>query len=230
LKWLERCKKKHSDTCGTRENAIKSVLPRDFRVIDLEDHCIVSMPNDGQYLALSYVWGPAGITSAWLSKSNMSKLRTKRGLDTLQLPRTIKEAMEFTSQLNFRYLWVDALCVIQDPLGLDEHQIRAMDAICHCSQMTVVAAAGSDANAGLPGFGSHSRPPAIQNGTREADVLDREWFQPNFSEINTRVNLEQSRVDPAGTATFTKMPFHHEASIIFPVPLLHNRGRVWCLL
>lgn len=42
----------------------------------------------------------------------------------------------------FRYLWVDALCIVQEPPGQDEHQVLAMDAIYHFSQLTIVAASG----------------------------------------------------------------------------------------
>lgn len=98
-------------------------------------------------------------------------------------PRTIREAMDLTHQLKFRYLWVNALCIVQEPPGFDEHQVRAMHAIYHFSEITIVAAAGSDANTGLPGFGAHSRPAATQDRTREPDKLDRDWFRPSFRTV-----------------------------------------------
>lgn len=79
LELLESCKRKHPQVCGTRETVIKSALPHHFGVIDVRDHCIVYPPNNLQYLALSYVWGPPGTTSAWLSASNMLALGTKGG-------------------------------------------------------------------------------------------------------------------------------------------------------
>jgi hypothetical protein len=96
--------------------------------------------------------------------------------------------MQFASQLKFRYIWVDALCIAQDPPGTDVDQVQALDAIYHYSQMTIVVAFGSDAKAGLPGLGSHPRPEAIQNNTRQTSEADREWSteserewcKPNF--------------------------------------------------
>jgi Heterokaryon incompatibility protein (HET) len=58
-----------------------------------------------------------------------------------------------------------------------------MDAIYHFAQITLVATAGSDANAGLPGFGVHSWPAATHNSTREPDELYREWYKPNFRTV-----------------------------------------------
>jgi hypothetical protein len=53
--------------------------------------------------------------------------------------------------LGERYLWVDSLCIMQDTA--DKHdQIQQMDRIYQEAVLCIVAAAGRDANAGLPGI------------------------------------------------------------------------------
>jgi hypothetical protein len=53
--------------------------------------------------------------------------------------------------LGERYLWVDSLCIMQDTI--DKHdQIQQMDRIYQEAVLCIVAAAGRDANAGLPGL------------------------------------------------------------------------------
>jgi len=61
--------------------------------------------------------------------------------------------------LEGRYLWVDALCLIQDDTEDLDRGVNAMDLIYERAWLTVVAACGHDANARLPG---------VQNGTRKA--------------------------------------------------------------
>jgi hypothetical protein len=52
--------------------------------------------------------------------------------------------------LGVQYLWVDSLCIMQDTV--DKHdQIQQMDKIYQEALLCIVAAAGRDANAGLPG-------------------------------------------------------------------------------
>ncbi len=56
-----------------------------------------------------------------------------------------------------RYLWVDALCIVQDDPGDKHQQIANMDAVYAHGLLTIVNAAGADANAGLPGIQPGSR-------------------------------------------------------------------------
>ena len=69
----------------------------------------IAAPDD-VYVVLSYVWGPAQTYT--LKTSSHEELR--RGLDPARLPKTLRDAMEVTARLGFRYIWIDALCIIQD--------------------------------------------------------------------------------------------------------------------
>jgi hypothetical protein len=72
------------------------------------------IPKTGEqpkYLTLSYCWGwsndPAKTTS-----QNFHERR--RNIDTENLPQTIQDAIRLTKVMKIRYLWVDALCIIQN--------------------------------------------------------------------------------------------------------------------
>ncbi|KAF2812838.1 HET-domain-containing protein, partial [Mytilinidion resinicola] len=71
-------------------------------------------------------------------------------------PNAIEDAIVATRSLAFRYLWVGRYCIPRD--GAERHaQISNMDVIHAHAQVTLVAAAGEDADYGLPGVGSRFR-------------------------------------------------------------------------
>ncbi|KAL8901768.1 MAG: hypothetical protein Q9207_005040 [Kuettlingeria erythrocarpa] len=70
---------------------------------------------------------------------------------SLRIPRTIKHAMRFITSIGIRFLWVDRLCIVQDaPTNAEE--INNMGYIYGNAYLTIVAAAGKDAEYGLPGL------------------------------------------------------------------------------
>jgi hypothetical protein len=102
------------------------------------------------YFALSYVWGES--QQLTLTKQNLEELEREGSLFAREadLSRTIAEAIQLCRQVGHQYLWVDALCIVQDG-GQEKHgQIAMMDAIYSRALATIVAAAGTDADAGLP--------------------------------------------------------------------------------
>lgn len=124
-----------------------------IRLIDTTKSCITApLPGDEPhvYIALSYTWG--NIDPLVLKKDNEAFLREEGALEKYesQLPVTIIDAISLCRMLEWRYLWVDSLCICQDTV--DKHnQIQQMDRIYEEAFLTIVAAAGKDANAGLPG-------------------------------------------------------------------------------
>ncbi|KAJ0382524.1 hypothetical protein COL922a_012392 [Colletotrichum nupharicola] len=64
-----------------------------------------------RYVALSYCWG--GVSQAiMLRTGNMSDLTSS--IDPQKLDPTIRDSIIVTRQLGFKFLWIDALCIIQD--------------------------------------------------------------------------------------------------------------------
>lgn len=108
---LNTCSQEHKEC-----NQDSPFLPT--RVLDLGSsttvqHVKIFEPpsgTPGKYIALSYCWGDGGGLKAL--GSNLSKLL--QVVDEDELPATIRDAIELARYLEVQYLWVDALCIIQD--------------------------------------------------------------------------------------------------------------------
>lgn len=156
LEWIKICPEFHGTICASARIPDETDNLR-MRVIDIERLCIVDLPRDAEYVALSYVWGNAH--QQLLLLENLEGFTQPFGIREIagKLPKTIRDAMDLVEQLGQRFLWVDAMCIIQDdPVDL-EVQIQHMNVVYGCATLTVVAASGSDSNAGLPGVNPNSR-------------------------------------------------------------------------
>jgi hypothetical protein len=178
--WLRKCEDHHGPICYPQLDDKPASSPHDtlpavlrirryefneratsnFRVIDLELECIVPQALDVRYVALSYVWGQLPMFR--LLKSNLVELSRVGGLRGIlgDLPRTILDAMEFVKPLSVRFLWIDALCLVQDDENDMEIGIEVMNSVYSGSYFTIIAASGTDATAGLPGVRPGSRSPS----------------------------------------------------------------------
>ena len=167
--WLAECEShKHSKSQGDNHG---DYLFRNsgFRLINAEEECLVQETENRDYIALSYVWGGIPTTLhndegsdvkpvLLTTKDNVESLSKPGGLSSskveesgARIPNTVHDAMEFTRQLGMRYLWVDTLCIIQDDLEDKGRLIATMDDVYANASATLIAAAGTDADAGLPG-------------------------------------------------------------------------------
>lgn len=87
------------------------------------------------YVALSYCWGgPQQFTTT--SATIQQRIN---GIPMTELPQTIQDAIKITRKLGFQYLWVDALCILQDS-AVDKHsQINKMGEIYKNATLTIAA-------------------------------------------------------------------------------------------
>ncbi|KAK4100523.1 heterokaryon incompatibility, partial [Parathielavia hyrcaniae] len=64
------------------------------------------------------------------------------------LSAAISDAIQVTKALGYNYLWVDRYCIDQSDPQEMHSQINQMDLIYSMSEVTLVAAAGTDETAG----------------------------------------------------------------------------------
>jgi hypothetical protein len=73
------------------------------------------------------------------------------------IPRTIQDAITVTRKIEQKFIWVDALCILQDDEDDKAELIDSMGEIYRRPILTIVAAAGQNASYGLPGVAPGSR-------------------------------------------------------------------------
>ncbi|KAF2239900.1 HET-domain-containing protein [Viridothelium virens] len=154
--WIKQCQTIHGESCKDTYLHIRE-RQRDLLVIDVETNCLAPLQEDLPYVSLSYVWGSANRTTTL--KSNVHLFSQPNGLLKKGLPKTISNALEVTKALGYRYLWVDALCIVQDDDVSKKRMIESMDSVYGNSAITLVAATGEHADAGLSGWDKTCRKP-----------------------------------------------------------------------
>ncbi|KAF7504687.1 hypothetical protein GJ744_001968 [Endocarpon pusillum] len=131
---------------------VQRVLPQEFRVIDITRRRIVET-IDVPFVALSYVWGIDTRSPLLIAtRATISAMKEDGGLPTLEMPRTIEDAMTISTQLGERYLWVDRLCIIQDDPKDKKNQIEAMSDVYTSARLVLIAAYGNNMDFGIPGI------------------------------------------------------------------------------
>ncbi|KAL1636193.1 hypothetical protein SLS58_009887 [Diplodia intermedia] len=161
VEWMQDCETSHpacsaTDFFGAQE-------PFAFTLIDVTEGKLVDSVTSASYIALSYVWGAGQNHDSMFSTLKDNFLSRKRQgalarTDT-RLPRVIRDAMDLVERMGQRFLWVDALCIIQDDAENKMDQIARMDAIYSQASMTIVAATGRSAHEPLPGLDHSTRGP-----------------------------------------------------------------------
>jgi hypothetical protein len=134
-KWIKLCQGNHGDKCGSVWRMDRQ-LPGFARVVDVVSMALIPIPSGCRYVALSYVWGAIG-TGYWTTKNNIAGRSTPGGLSTINLPETIIDSILFVRQLGERYIWIDALCIIQDDSRDKFDQLCAMDLVYGLSYLTI---------------------------------------------------------------------------------------------
>lgn len=106
--WLEECHENHPN-CPTITDV---ALPT--RVLDIRGDVVrlieVTPGQLGRYTALSHCWG-GGIEVRTTMENYAAQ---KDGFRQCDLPLSFRDAITVTRGLGLRYLWIDALCIIQD--------------------------------------------------------------------------------------------------------------------
>jgi hypothetical protein len=137
-----------------------------LRVIDCDSRRIVHGDPGCGYVALSYVWGCG---EAPYTPSDNPDLDPALLPETL--PNVIEDAIQVVKALSLRYLWVDRYCIRQNDAFDKHNQIAKMDLVFKMAGLTIIAAAGSSPDHGLPGVGSNLRHPQVSGNLAKRMML-----------------------------------------------------------
>jgi hypothetical protein len=113
--WIATCDAAHGDRCRQSSwlKHLEAVRPK--YLVDTTEMCIVEGERiESEYIALSYQWGQTKtlrntteVRERLLKPSSLSDWDLAR-----YIPRTVSDAFAIVKLLGYRYIWVDALCVV----------------------------------------------------------------------------------------------------------------------
>ncbi|TDZ33451.1 hypothetical protein C8035_v011836 [Colletotrichum spinosum] len=167
-----KCRKDHPQCRYARDATLPS------RVLDVgtaASPTLNILVNDterrGEYLALSYCWGGGGGgggQKVLLRRETLGPMSGHNGLSERGLQRSVRDAVAVTRLLGFRYLWVDALCIVQDCDADKAEQIGRMATIYKNAAVTLAAGTAESAADGFLDAGATYLPDvqvAVDAGT-----------------------------------------------------------------
>lgn len=109
--WLKRCSVSHENCRNQRQHR------RPTRLVSLGNDAVrlvlaENLQTMPEYATLSYCWGLEPVTK--LTSSNLRSFMDHIPMG--DLPRTLVDAIDAARQLGLQYIWIDALCIIQDDI------------------------------------------------------------------------------------------------------------------
>jgi hypothetical protein len=140
---------------------VLDIINNDSKTIRLHESEFNAHENryeHGEYVALSHVWGVAKGLPKTTEKTVQSH---KKGVPLAALPRALQEAVVLTRALGFRWLWIDALCLVQDDDLSKIEESMTMDEIFGNAFLTIAATSAGDSS-NEPLFPTQTPPFKIQ--------------------------------------------------------------------
>lgn len=110
-KWIQTCNRSHSQckSRGAEQHSPRRILDlssADTQHVRLLQDEVLNEP----YVALSHRWGTES-----LPRTILANLDTRLiVIPTNELTKTMQDAINMTRALGYNYLWIDALCIVQD--------------------------------------------------------------------------------------------------------------------
>jgi len=145
-RWLNYCRNNHTKCRGAQSQFVPSYLiqiQRDpgwtLKLLEMKYQACVP------YAALSYCWGSGDnyVTTRATLPAHMDHL------DFSALPRSIQDAVITCHSLGLHYLWVDALCIVQDDDERKGEEISKMDEVYSEATITICASRAEDVHQGF---------------------------------------------------------------------------------
>ena len=97
------------------------------------------------YMTLSHCWGKA----RFLRLTSLTHDRLQQGFALAELPPNFQDAIMVTRALGVKFLWIDALCILQDSIVDWQHEATTMSQVYLNSMCNISALDAHDSTGGL---------------------------------------------------------------------------------
>ncbi|RGP76449.1 hypothetical protein FLONG3_5336 [Fusarium longipes] len=155
--WITLCRENHSEECNPR----RTVTVPHFFLIECSTRKIKEQKQaqtggPPPYVALSYVWGQSQGSQQQPKRQRQQESLDGKGDGAVE--PAIEDAIRVTLELGYEYLWVDRYCIVQNgDEAIKKQQLQHMHLVYANAEVTLIAAAGKDSSAGLPGVPGRPR-------------------------------------------------------------------------
>ncbi|KAH7006988.1 heterokaryon incompatibility protein-domain-containing protein [Ilyonectria destructans] len=96
-----------------------------LRLLNTADH--ENLRNEPpRYIALSYCWGTPTASQNHLKTTPITFEQFLNDIPYGDMPQTLRDAVEVARKLSVRYIWIDALCIIQDDADQADWKTESM--------------------------------------------------------------------------------------------------------
>lgn len=109
----------------------------DCRLVVLDP---ASPPSDTRYIALSYCWGDEAASNVQFRTEKANLSDRQRGFMLPSVTPVLRDAVEVARVLDIPYLWIDALCIVQDDLQDWAAEAAKMSLVYGNAWLTICAA------------------------------------------------------------------------------------------
>ncbi|TGJ87428.1 hypothetical protein E0Z10_g1394 [Xylaria hypoxylon] len=99
------------------------------------------------YLALSYCWGAGVKLTTALRDDNLQELQSY--IIEEELPKTHRDMFQLARDLGFRYIWIDALCIVQGNEEDWAYESKRMAQVYGNAALTIIAGRAADSRDGF---------------------------------------------------------------------------------
>jgi hypothetical protein len=148
--YFSHCKR-HRDCRKAMKSLQHNIAPTRLLYVQEAPHVQLYKVPEGEnphYVALSYCWGESERQKqAQTMQANVEDRH--HGIQESQLPQTITDAIKLTRSLGLAYIWIDALCIIQDDPQDCAAELAKMASIYREAIITIAAAS---AKSSVEGF------------------------------------------------------------------------------
>lgn len=148
LKWIDKCVRWHEKCSHSESDDGDFKSPTRLLDLGVNGSSTIHLRNGhdylGRYATLSHYWGksPSTTTTRATLSSRMN------GFNTSILSRTMRDAVAITRSIGIQYLWIDALCIVQDDFEDWAREAVTMAQVYTQSFITIAASSSADGDGG----------------------------------------------------------------------------------